>query len=414
MNNIFTEYPEKEILEMAKQCKKCKKECVVGCPLKHDIPTFMKHVKKKDYQSAYNIISAINPMPSVCTRLCHAQCESKCPRGVNIKAIERFVADKHERKHKKSKGGKQIAVIGAGAAGMTAVHNLLSKGHDVTVFEAREKVGGGLYSGVPAFRLPLEILQNDFGFVENATLNTNSVVGTSIGLQKLAKQFDAVIISTGANKPAFLNLPGENLLNVFTVSEFFAMKEYPKEQTHTIVVGGNAAALDAALIAADKGDNVTVVYEKDHSDMVVDKDLLQACKKQGISFLFMTKPTAIRGEKEIEKITFQQMMIKTDEDYGTRVSIPIEDSEFDIECQKLVISAGYEPNQSIRHCNIRTSGKGRVWVNPNYQTTIPNVFASGELIMGSKPIEYVIRNAINVSDNVDKFLKGKLEEFDGY
>ena len=157
-----------------------------------------------------------------------------------------------------------------------------------------------------------------------------------------------------------MNIPGENLLHVFTVGELLSLDTYPKQRSSTVIIGGNYAALDAALIARYNGDQVQVVFEKSFEDMEVDKHTVDGCRQMGIRFLFLTRPKQFIGDTEIEKIEFQQMMMKVDEEFGRRLPVLIEDSEFTIECGKVIISAGYEPNQSIGNsCSLRRSGKGR-------------------------------------------------------
>lgn len=417
LNEAFATLTEEEAVKEAKRAKKCKKACWQGCPLKVDVQGFVSAIAKKEFKTAYKMIKKCNPFPSLTGRLCKAPCESTCTHGVRIKALERFIGDRFTAKisTKKSDVKKKVAIVGGGIAGMTAAYKLRSKGYQVSLLEALPTVGGTMYFRVPDFRLPKAVMDKEFSFSQYCDVQTNTMVGATVTLEKVASNYHAVIISTGSNKPAFLNIPGENLLNVFTVGELLSLSEYPKRCSNTIVVGGNYAALDAALIARYNGDTVSVVFEKGFEDMEVDRHTVEVCRDMGISFLFLTKPKRFIGDKEIQQVEFVQMMMKVDEEFGRRLPIPIEESEFTMKCSKVIISPGYEPNQSIGNsCNLRKSGKGRVWVNQNYQTTMKNVFASGELIMGSKTVATVMKNALNVADNVDLFLKGKLKECDEY
>jgi len=403
-----------EVINSAKNCKGCKKECLSGCSLMIDIPNFIKSVKKKDFKGAYKILKAKNPFPSITGRICKAACETACPNDVKIKAIQRYIGDMFENKLSNKKSSKnKIAIIGSGMAGLTSSLTLMQKGHNVTLFEALPSLGGSMFFRVPDFRLSQEVIDKDIIFSKNIEIRTNSMIGATIELEQLSKSYDAVIIATGANKPAFMNIPGENLINVFTLNELMSLEEYPNQNSKTIVLGGNFSALDAALIASSKGDEVYVVFEKSFEDLEVDKETIDLCRAKGVNFLFLTKPTKLIGNGAIEKIEFKQMMIRQDD--GIRRPYPIEDSEFEMECNKVVLSVGYEPNPTIGNCcNIRTSGKGRLWVNPNYQTNIKNVFASGELLLGNKSASSIIKNAMSVADNVDMFLRGKLKEYEDF
>ena len=284
-------YTEEQALDEAARCLNCKNHpCVSGCPVQVKIPEFIKKITEKDYEGAYQVIHETSSLPAVCGRVCpqETQCESKCIRGikgepVGIGRLERFVADWHnanvqEAPAKPAPNGHKVAVIGSGPSGLTCAGDLAKKGYDVTVFEALHLAGGVLVYGIPEFRLPKAVVKREIDGLEDmgVKFEYNSVVGNMATAEELFEQgFDAIYVATGAGLPKFLNVPGENLPNVFFANEYLTrvnlMKanKFPEYDTPTkhgknvVVFGGGNVAMDAARTAIRRGaENVTIVYHK--------------------------------------------------------------------------------------------------------------------------------------------------------
>ena len=284
-------YTAEMAMEEATRCLNCKnKPCVGGCPVNVPIPGFIEKVAEGDFEAAYEIITSENALPAICGRVCpqENQCEGKCVRGIKgqpvaIGRMERFVADYHMEhaapvKAEIKKNGKKVAVVGSGPSGITCAGELIKKGYDVTVFEALHKAGGVLSYGIPEFRLPKALVAREIKSVEDlgVDIETNVIVGRSVTIDELMEDgYEAVFVGSGAGLPRFLNIPGENLLGVYSANEFLTrvnlMKGYKFPEVPTpvkvgkrvAVVGAGNVAMDAARTAKRLGaEEVYIVYRR--------------------------------------------------------------------------------------------------------------------------------------------------------
>ena len=286
-------YTEEMAVNEAERCIHCKnKPCVDGCPVNVRIPEFISKVAEKEFKEAYEILTSTNSLPAVCGRVCpqENQCEGKCTRGKNgepvaVGRLERFVADWH-RDHvgnkdikEKEKNGHKVAIIGAGPAGLTCAGDLVNKGYDVTVFEGLHKEGGVLVYGIPEFRLPKDIVAYEIDTLKKKGVRfiDNVVVGKSIYIDDLFDEgYESIFIGTGAGLPKFMNIPGEDLVGVYSANEYLTrinlMKAYRsdydtpiKKNKTVVVVGGGNVAMDACRCAKRMGADVHLVYRRSYS-----------------------------------------------------------------------------------------------------------------------------------------------------
>ena len=314
-------------MKEAERCLQCKKPaCIDGCPVAVDIPGFIQHIKKGDYSQAIRKIWERNSLPAVCGRVCpqEIQCEEKCVVGkkgdpVAIGNLERFAAD-HERENgqgdlppKAEPTGKKVAVVGSGPSGLTVAGDLILKGHDVTVFEAFHKPGGVLVYGIPEFRLPKEIVYSEVNFLERlgVKVDCNMVVGRTVSVDELFEEgYDAVYIGVGAGLPSFLNIPGENLIGIYSANEYLTranlMKAYlfPEYDTpialgkDVAVFGAGNVAMDSARTAMRLGaDRVRIVYRRSREEMPARVEEIHHAEEEGIEFFLLTSPTKFLGNK---------------------------------------------------------------------------------------------------------------------
>jgi len=231
------------------------------------------------------------------------------------------------------------------------------------------------------------------------------VIGPGLPLEQLAKQFDAVGIATGANKPTFIGLPGEHLKEVYTSSEFLFDTPSSGKQT-TLIVGGGTMAIDSARVAARLGNNVTVVYRRSFEEFLADKTEIKQAQEEGVQFLLLTEPVAIVGEDKVISIRCQQMRSTYVDDDGRKQVISIEDSELELPCDRVIFAVGHESNPLLgRYSSLRIIGKGRPWTDANRQTSIEGVFAAGMLLKPKLKFEGNLYEGLELANSINNYIE---------
>jgi glutamate synthase (NADPH/NADH) small chain len=323
--------------------------------------------------------------------------------SILIGALERFAADKakiqNSGKIKKKK--QKIAVVGSGPAGLSCAYDLTLNGYSVTIYEALHDVGGVLRYGIPSFRLPKRIIDSEIEDLINLGIKveTNVAVGKTITLDELEKSYDAVFVGTGAGLPKFMGIPGENLRNVYSSNEFLTRvnlmqaSDFPnyltpiKKAKNVIVVGGGNTAIDSARVALRLGANVTLVYRRSVNEMPARNEEVRHAREEGIQFLLLTNPKKILGKDSVEGMECMQMMLGVEDDSGRRAPIAIEDSEFVIPCDMVIMAIGQNPNPLlVKNSNLRTTFGHKLIVDDRLQTSHIKVFAGGDAIPGKDTV----------------------------
>ncbi len=410
-------YSPELAMKEAERCLQCKKpSCVEGCPVSVDIPGFIKHVKTGEFTKSIRKIWERNAMPAVCGRVCpqEAQCEGNCILGkkgepVAIGNLERFVADwernngKGDLPPKAEPTGKKVAVVGSGPSGLTVAGDLILKGHDVTVFEAFHKPGGVLVYGIPEFRLPKEIVFSEVNFLERlgGKVECNKVVGRTVSLDELfAEGFDAIYVGVGAGLPSFLNIPGENLIGIYSANEYLTranlMKAYlfPEYDTpialgkDVIVLGAGNVAMDSARTAMRLGaEHVRIVYRRSRDEMPARGAEIHHAEEEGIEFFLLTAPTKFIGNDEgrVTGMECLKMELGEPDDSGRRRPVAIEGSEFMLDCDLAVISVGAGANPLLTQStpDLNVNKWGYVIADPETgKTSKKGVWAGGDIVTG--------------------------------
>jgi len=408
--------PEMAMRE-ASRCLQCKKPaCVEGCPVSVDIPGFINRIFSNDFSGAISKLWERNALPAVCGRVCpqEAQCEGRCIVGkkdapVAIGSLERFAAD-YERKKGSGKvpavarkTGKKVAVIGSGPSGLTVAGDLLLKGHEVTIFEAFHKPGGVLVYGIPEFRLPKEIVASEVATLEKmgAKIECNFVVGASVTIDELFSEgYDAVYIGVGAGLPRFMNLPGENLIGIYSANEYLTrtnlMKGYlfPEYDTpiargkNVVVLGAGNVAMDSARTAMRLGaDSVKVVYRRSREEMPARAEELHHAEQEKIEFVLLTNPTQFFGDANGRLVGMECLKMELGEPdaSGRRRPVPVEGSEFRIDCDLVVVSVGSNANPLLTNStpDIALTRWGNIIGDPvTGKTSKRGVWAGGDIVTG--------------------------------
>lgn len=396
----------------ASRCLQCKDpRCRSGCPVNVNIPAFIREIKNRNFEKARETITLDNNLPSICGRVCpqETQCESKCVLNrlgaVAIGALERFAGDYilgGKSAALPEKIGFKVAVVGAGPAGLSAAADLLKYGFDVTVFEAFHVAGGVLSYGIPEFRLPKRVVQAEIDSLKamGAEIVTNAVIGKSYTLEDLKEKFDYVFLGTGAGLPSFMDIPGEGLNGVSSANEFLTRVNLMKAMLpdsitpvqrgkNVVVVGAGNVAMDAARTAMRLGaDNVTVVYRRSREEMPARKEEIEHAEEEGIRFMLLTSPVEILGADKVEGMRVIKMRLTEPDERGRRRPVPVENSEFEIACDQVIMALGTSPNPILKRSapDLETDAKGVIKVDENGLTSIPRVYAGGDAATGAATV----------------------------
>ncbi len=443
-NEVALGYTAQIARDEAQRCLTCKNpQCVQGCPVNVRIPEFISHVKVGEYEEAYNVIASTNSLAAVCGRVCpqEKQCESKCIRGVKgepvaIGRLERYVADFHlehgdthgaELPHGVESNGHKVAVIGSGPSGLTCAGDLVKKGYDVTVFEALHKCGGVLAYGIPEFRLPKSIVDREVKNLEayGVKFVTDCIIGRTMPLDQLFEDgFEAVFIGSGAGLPQFLNIPGENLLGVYSANEYLTrinlMKAYRDDYDTPIksnakriaVVGAGNVAMDAARCAKRMGaDEVFIVYRRGRNELPARAEEVHHAEEEGIEFRLLNNPVEILGDVNGKVVGLKCVRMKLGEpDASGRASVtPIEGSEFVMVADAVIVAIGTTPNPLLRTTTpgLETNRKGCLVVNEDAMTSREGVYAGGDAVTGAATVILAMGAGKKGADSIDKYIQSK-------
>ena len=434
-------YTPEMAMEEAQRCLHCKnKPCVGGCPVNVPIPEFIEKVAAGDFEAAYQVITRENALPAICGRVCpqEDQCEGRCVRGikgepVGIGRMERFVADYHMAKGDTTvpeieKNGIKVAVIGCGPSGITCAGELARKGYDVTVFEALHKPGGVLSYGIPEFRLPKALVAKEIENVEKlgVDIETNVIVGKSITIDDLMSDgYKAVFIGSGAGLPKFLNIPGENLLGVYSANEFLTrvnlMKAFKFPETPTpvkigkkvAVVGAGNVAMDAARTAKRFGaEEVYIVYRRSEEECPARLEEVHHAKEEGIIFKFLNNPCKILGDENgyVTGMEVVKQELGEPDASGRRRPIPIEGSNYVMDVDSVIISVGTSPNPLLRTTTpgLDTQKWGGIIVDEaTMETSKEYVYAGGDAVTGAATVILAMGAGKTAAAAIDEKLKAQ-------
>ena len=425
------------------RCLNCKDaKCVEACPLHIDIKSFIFHLVEGDVEGAFNKISERSPFPGICGRVCQHElfCENACLLGkklapVAIGSLERYCSDYHRQFNGKAPAvkanptGPKIAMVGSGPASLMASFVLAQRNYRVTVFEALHRLGGVLIYGVPPFRLPREILNTEIARLESmgVKFETDVIVGNSVSLEELFQEegFEAVFLGTGAGLPFMLNVPGENLIGVYTANEYLTRinlmhaYEFPNADTpvnigtRTVVIGGGNSAMDAARWSKRLGADTTILFRRGRAELRARAEEIEHAEQEGIKFEFLGAPVALYGDengwlKEMECI---RMKLGEPDSSGRPAPVPIEGSNYRIPVDTVIAAVGQAPNPTLQRTTPQLiTNRGKIVVDVNRQTNMNNVFAGGDVVRGGSTVILAMSDGLAAADAIDKALKLQKKE----
>jgi len=448
--------PELAVRE-AKRCIQCKtKPCTKGCPVEVEIPEFIALMAQGKFQEADAKIKQKNSLPAICGRVCpqESQCESLCTLGKKFKpvavgALERFAAD-WTREHNPESGceknssdgpavcaaadgiqrpSARIAVIGSGPAGLTCAAELALMGYGVDIFESLHDTGGVLRYGIPEFRLPKAIVNQEVDYVRSLGVRifTNVLVGTTLDLNEmLAKgEYQAAFIGTGAGLPYFLEIPGENLNGVYSANEFLTrvnlMKAYrfPEYDTpvkigkRVTVVGAGNVAMDAARTSLRLGaDDVKIVYRRSRTEMPARLEEIENAEEEGVQMFLLTNPVRIvsDGKGGVGAMECIKMELGEPDASGRRRPVPVPGSEFTMDVDTVIVAVGQGPNPLLARATqgLALNRKGNIEVRDEYgATSIPGVWAGGDIVTGAATVISAMGAGKRAARGIDIWLRSQ-------
>ena len=434
-------YTKEMALDEAQRCLNCKnRPCMTGCPVMVHIPDFIAEVAKGNFEEAYQIISNTSALPAVCGRVCpqENQCEKHCVRGikgepVGIGRLERFVADWH-REHntaaaeKPASNGHRVAVVGSGPSGLTCAGDLAKKGYQVTIYEALHLAGGVLVYGIPEFRLPKAIVQEEIDGLKaiGVDIETNMVIGKVLTIDELMEDlgFEAVYIASGAGLPRFMNIPGESLKGVYSANEYLTrtnlMKAYkPGSKTpikiskKVAVVGGGNVAMDAARCAKRLGaEEVYIVYRRGMAELPARAEEVEHAQEEGIVFKTLTNPVEVLSDADgcVCGMKCVEMELGEPDESGRRRPVVKEGSEFTLDVDTMIMAIGTSPNPLIRSTTpgLEANRHGCIVTNgEDGLTSRPGVYAGGDAVTGAATVILAMGAGKQAAAAIDRYIQEK-------
>lgn len=408
--------PEQAICE-SHRCLNCKTPtCVQGCPVNINIPGFIKQLEQGNIQEAADVIKQSSSLPAVCGRVCpqEKQCEAQCihlkmgHQPVAIGYLERFVADHAaatKNEEQRTKNGKKVAVVGSGPAGLAFAGDMAKYGYEVTVFEALHEIGGVLKYGIPEFRLPNRIVDAEINGLKalGVTFRTDTIIGKTISTDQLQQEgYSAIFVGSGAGLPRFMGIPGENLNGVLSCNEYLTrvnLMDASNATTDTpllygrnvAVIGGGNTAMDAVRTAKRLGaERAMIVYRRSEEEMPARIEEVRHAKEEGIEFLTLHNPIEYHADDNgrVKEAVLQVMALGEPDESGRRSPVPVEGQTLTIPVDLVIVSVGVSPNPLIPHsvAGLEIGKKGTIVVNDAMQSSIPTLFAGGDIVRGGATV----------------------------
>jgi glutamate synthase (NADPH/NADH) small chain len=442
MQEVALGYSAEQAQAEAMRCIQCRNApCIDGCPVRIDIPGFIKALADGDPRNAIARIKLNSLLPAVCGRVCpqESQCQEKCTVGRSLKSVDQAVAigrlERYAADWERAAGlqvpavkpetGRRVAIIGSGPASLTVAADVRREGHAVTIFEAFHVPGGVMIYGIPEFRLPKEIVHAEIRTLEamGVEIRTDFVVGRTRRLRDLLEQdgYDALFIGAGAGLPKLLSIPGENLVGVYASNEFLTrvnlMKAYDRARAHTpvlvgrrmAVVGGGNVAMDAARTALRMGaEEVHVIYRRTEAEMPARREEIAHAREEGVQFHFLQNPVRILGDASglVTAVECLRYELGAPDKSGRPRPVAVAGSEFQMPVEGVIIAVGNESNPLLRQTTpeLKTNDWGNIVVGEDGQTSIPRVFAGGDIVLGAATVILAMGQGRRAAASINQLL----------
>ena len=446
-DEIYNEYISKKATEQSSRCSQCGVPfCQVHCPVSNNIPDWLKLTAEGRLQEAYEISQSTNNMPEVCGRICPQDrlCEGNCVieqsghGTVTIGSIEKYITDTAWEKgwvkpfKVKNEINLSIGIIGAGPAGLASAEELRKLGYKVTIYDRYDRPGGLLIYGIPNFKLEKFVVERRTEYLKKCGIKfkLNCDIGKNITFDEIRKNHDAVLIATGVYKPREINLPGDNLKNIFPAMEFltasnrkglgdkvsrFDSGELNAENKDIVVIGGGDTAMDCVRTAIrQKAKSVKCLYRRDKENMPGSAREVNNAEEEGVEFLWLSTPKKFIGNSKVEKILVDKIKLGAPDETGRRKPEILNNSDFELNADMVIKSLGFDPEDLPTLFNIKelaVSRWGTIKIDLNtMETNLKGVFAAGDIVRGASLVVWAIRDGRDVAVQIDKFLKNKIKQ----
>ena len=417
----------------AKRCLDCAKPaCMEGCPVGINIPSFVKNIERGNIIGAARVLKNTSSLPAVCGRVCpqEKQCESRCVhlktggKAVAIGYLERFAAD-YEREHGGATGvavksnGTKVAVVGSGPSGLSFAGEMARKGYEVHVFEALHEIGGVLKYGIPEFRLPNSIVDAEIENLKKAGVRfvTDCIIGKTVSIEELKKEgFKAFFVGSGAGLPNFMNIPGENALNIMSSNEYLtrvnlmnaADKDYDTPMNfgkHVLVVGGGNTAMDSCRTARRLGAEVTLVYRRSEAEMPARLEEVRHAKEEGIRFLTLHNPIEYISDENgrVKQAVLQVMELGEPDQSGRRSPVPVEGKTLTVDVDQVIVAVGVSPNPLVPKSvgGLQLGRKNTICVDETMKSSLEGIYAGGDIVRGGATVILAMGDGRKAAENFD-------------
>ena len=429
-------------MKEAKRCLDCAKPtCIEGCPVNIDIPSFIKNIERGQFLAAAKVLKNTSSLPAVCGRVCpqEKQCESRCIHlkmnepAVAIGYLERFAADYERESGNMSlpeiapANGIKIAVVGSGPSGLSFAGDMVKKGYDVYVFEALHEIGGVLKYGIPEFRLPNAIVDVEIDNLSKMGVHfqTDVIVGKTISVDDLEAQgFKGIFVGSGAGLPNFMNIPGENSINIMSSNEYLTrvnLMDAANPTTDTpinlgknvLVVGGGNTAMDSCRTAKRLGGNVTLVYRRSEAEMPARLEEVKHAKEEGINFLTLHNPIEYKADENgaVCKAILQVMQLGEPDASGRRSPVPVEGQTVELDVDQVIVAVGVSPNPLVPKSimGLELGRKNTIVVNEGMQSSRPEIYAGGDIVRGGATVILAMGDGRRAAASMDAQIQNQIQ-----
>ena len=444
-NEIYKEFINEKAKEQSSRCSQCGVPfCQVHCPLSNNIPDWLKLTAEGRLKDAYELAQSTNNMPEVCGRICPQDrlCEGNCVieqsghGTVTIGSVEKFLTENAWEQNwikpieVKNEINQSVGIIGAGPAGLACAEELRKKNYKITVYDRYDRAGGLLIYGIPNFKLEKNVVLRRINYLKECGIEfiNNFEVGKSKSFKKLKEKHDAILIATGVYKPREIELEGSTLGNIFPAMEFLTASNKKglgdkvklfdngtlnAEGKNVVVIGGGDTAMDCVRTSVrQNATSVKCLYRRDKENMPGSAREVSNAEEEGVEFIWLSSPKKFLGTNKVQTVKASKMKLGEPDESGRRKPIEEKNSDFEIKADLVIKALGFDPENLpglFGENSLQVSRWGTIKVDfDTMETTIPGVFAAGDIVRGASLVVWAIKDGRDVSENIDKYLKNKV------